>query len=64
MPDRRVRSGAQPGRSTLGGSIVTIRSGMVTLPTIGIRPPIALPATVRGRERNISSASIRRCLRG
>ena len=29
MPESRVRSGAQPGRSTLGGSMVTIRSGMV-----------------------------------
>ena len=46
MPDRRVRSRAQPGRLDRGSSMVTSRSGAaypVRMP--GTRPPIALPAT-------------------
>ena len=58
MPESRVRSGAQPGRSTVGGSRVTSRSGMVALATIGRRPARAFPATARGSDRYISSASI------
>ncbi len=59
MPASRVRSRAQPGRSTRGGSFVTSRSGAAKPESsIGIRPPMALPATVRGTERNISRASI------
>ena len=59
MPDSRERSRAHPGRSTFGGSMVTSRSGAAYPDRMpGIRAPIALPATVRGRLRNISRASI------
>jgi hypothetical protein len=59
MPDSRVRSRTQPGRSTRGSSMVTSRSGAANPDsTPGIRPPIALPAMVRETDRNISSASI------
>ena len=61
MPDRRVRSRAQPGRSIAGSSMVISRSGAAYPESRpGTRPPIALPATWRGRERYISSASIMR----
>ena len=57
MPDSRERSRPQPGRSTLGGSMVTSRSGAANPDRMpGMREPMALPATVRGRLRNISRA--------
>ena len=61
IPESRVLSRAQPGRSTFGSAIVISRSGAAYPDRMpGIRLPIALPATVRGTDRNISSASIMR----